>query len=112
MANNIRRLAGPVAAAGSAADAVLFTTTTNCKAKVRSIIVNNSSTSAATFSIGVNATSTTAANCIVSLQSVPANTPVYIYPELVLTTGQTLNASGSTTAVVFTVNGEEVASVA
>src|SRR5947207_11846046 len=109
---NLRKLAGPIAAAGSAADAVLFTGTTNTKTKVRSIIVCNSSTSAATFSIGVNGTSTTASNCIYALKSVPANDTFTAYPEAVIGSTQTLNGSASTTAVTFSVFGTEDSSTA
>src|SRR6266478_662196 len=106
MAGNIRRLAGPIAA--SLTDVAIVTGIAGTKTKIRSIIVCNTAAVAATFNIGINGTSATAANCIFNGQSVPANTTSIFYPEAVLTGTQTLNALASAVTVTFTVNGEEV----
>jgi hypothetical protein len=90
-------------------DATLYTAPSNTKAKIRSIIVANTAGSAATFSLALNGTAATAANCLFSAQSVPANTTAIFYPEGVMAAADTIHALASATSVTFTVMGEELA---
>lgn len=98
------QLLAPTAAA--VADATLFTTAAATVTIVRHIRVCNTAATAATFSIAFGGTAATAANCIASGQSVPANSSVDLYGYYVLPAATAVHGLASATTVTFEASGD------
>lgn len=105
MAGTPRLLVAPVA--GTGANQTLYTAPTNIKGVIRLICVANTTGSAITYSLGINGTAATVANCFVSGKSLAANTTDYVYGPFVFKAADTLTAIGSVAGVTFSAQGDE-----
>lgn len=92
--------------AASVTDATLFTSAALTTTIIRTIFVANTSNGAQTYSLALGGTAATAANCLYSAVSIPANTTVPIYGPITLPAGGTLHGLASATSVTFSASGE------
>jgi hypothetical protein len=88
--------------AAATSNTTLYTTTAGSTAVVTNILAANTSTSAATFTINFNS--------VAAFSSVPVggNSTVTIDLKQVLTAGQIVSGSASTTAINFHISGVEI----
>lgn len=98
------QLLAPTAA--SVADATLFTTAAATVTIVRHFRVCNTSNATRTFSLAFGGTAATAANCIASGQSVPANTSVDLFGYYVLPASTAVHGLADATSVTFEASGD------
>lgn len=89
--------------AAATTNTTLYTTTTNSTAIVTNIAIANTTGSAATATVNLNAVA------LLSSVIIPANSTTFVDLKQVLTSGQTITGSASTTAVNFHISGVEVA---
>lgn len=98
------QLLAPTAA--STGDATLFTTAAATVTIIRTIVIANTDSTARTVSIAFGGTAATAANCIVSGLSVPANTTTILYGPFTLPASTAVHALASAVAVTLSASGE------
>lgn len=98
------QLLAPTAA--STGDATLFTTSANGVTIIRTIVIANTSAGALTYSIAFGGTAATAANCIASGVSVPANSTSILYGPFTLPASTAVHALASAVTVTFSASGE------
>lgn len=99
------QLCAPTAATG--ADQTLFTTPASTVTILRMVNVCNTTAGAVTFSLAVGGTTATAANCLNSGQSVPANSTVQVFGPIVLPASTAVHALGSVAGVTFEASGDQ-----
>jgi len=99
MANTFKVLFRGAAATSSA---TLYTVPALTTTLINSIVVTNTSASAQTFTMTLNAVS------IATTVSVPANDSVLIEPKQILPAGQILAGLASATSVNFHISGLEI----
>jgi hypothetical protein len=89
-------------AAAATGNTTLYTTTAGSSAVITNILATNTSSSAATFTINFNG--------VAAFSAVPVdgNSTATVDLKQVLTSGQTITGSASTTAVNFHISGVEI----
>ena len=103
MADAGSRVYGP--AQPGTSNATLYTST-GVTTAIRNIHICNTTGSAATISIGINGTSATAANCILSAFSIPANGVHDWSGFMWLASGDTITGlQGTSSALTVTISG-------
>ena len=101
MANTFKILSR---AAATTSASTVYTVPNETTTLVTNIVVTNSTTSTATYSIYLNNIP------IAEVASVPARDSVIIDAKQVLTTGQTLRTTATSTSVFFHISGLEITS--
>lgn len=102
------RLAGPTQPGTT--DGTLYTVPGATSVIVKEIVLTNTTGTAATVSLALNGTAATAANCLLSGYSVPANSTVVFALSTVLNAGDTIHAlQGTASACTVTVSGVTIA---
>lgn len=91
----------------------IYTVPASTQAVISSILICNTTSSAATFSVFQRVSTQTAgeANAIAFDQNIPANSTTTIEAKLTLSSTNVLSVkSGTSSALTFTVNGSEITS--
>lgn len=98
------QLLTPTAAGTS--DATIFTTSALGVTIIRTIVIANTSASPQTVNIAFGATAATAANCIASGMSVPANATTILYGPFTVPASTAVHAFASAVSITLSASGE------